>query len=940
MAAEPTDEVSVDTPTANVGRYDAFLSYAREDSKFADDELCGDLRARGHEIWIDRRDIQAGANWRDRIKRGIEACKALIFVISPDSVASDVCLQELEYAVELNKLIVPIVRRDVPESLLPAALRDFEWVWFRDGDDIGAATDRLVESLETDLHWRDEHTRLAARAREWLDSERDSSYLLRGSDLRSAETWFAEQESHRQAPTLEHSEYIARSRQAGQKKTRTVIGGLSVGLMVAIGLAIFALVQTNTAIDSQHLAESRQLAAQSVEQAPAAPQTAAALAVRAWETFPTQAAEAAVRRAFADFHVGRGLKVNSAVPEVITTDPSVNAVTAVAFSPNDHYLVTGSRDGVVRVWPWPMLSQPYIENEEEDEEVESVAFSADGKYVVSGHRDGHVNVWQWATRPHGISIDARQGAIEDAKFSPWEDGEIAVTGADGSLRLWRWRRSPVSTVVARHDGRARALFYLPSEHFGQILSGGADGVLRVWAVPPLPPGVHLGEEARAVVQHRPIAGMAMRSTSVVTSSADGALHVWNLPSAEESASMHVHGSPSATAISEDRVAVATGTRITVWYRDADVPESFTTGEGTIRAMAFSGTGDQLVSVADNGELRAWNLSRRAQGLDVFQTNTGAAGVALSSDGSKVALAGSDNVVRVWNLDAQARPPLLLREPPHTPGGRVTGSDIAFDPAGGYLAAGTVDGSALVWSLSDPSRSPRVARVSDHEVLAVAFSHDGRYLATASGGATQIWRWHSAAGVAASGASSSSGIESAVTFGPTDDTVATADGFGRVLVWRWNHGPDARVLPTPDRQEIDSLAFSSDGRHLVSGTLTGNLVRVWDVQTGSSVEAHEVGGAQWGVGFTSNARAVVSVAEDGTLNVWPWAEGGRPITVKAFAEPPAAEPLVEAATFDAQSGNVAAAGNGGLMVRQCLICEPIPEIVTRARREGLLSGSEG
>jgi TIR domain len=75
---------------AQAGRYDAFISYARADGAFAVDRLSRALGARGYEVWLEVHDIPGGAKWRDRVRRGIEACKVFVFVISPDSVTSDV----------------------------------------------------------------------------------------------------------------------------------------------------------------------------------------------------------------------------------------------------------------------------------------------------------------------------------------------------------------------------------------------------------------------------------------------------------------------------------------------------------------------------------------------------------------------------------------------------------------------------------------------------------------------------------------------------------------------------------------------------------------------------------------------------------------------------------------------------------------------------------
>jgi TIR domain len=235
-------------PTAaDAGRYAAFLSYAREDNKlptaFAIDRLRTALEERGQQVWIDVDDVPVGAQWRARVKRGIEACKAFIFVVSPASVGSEPCRQELEEALALQKLIIPVIYRDVDDGVIPPAVAEAEWVFLRDEDDQPAGIAKLVDALETDLEWRDQHTRLAGRAREWLDAGRDSSYLLRGSDLREAEDWLGQQEGHRAAPTREQAEYIARSRQSAARRQRTIISSLAAGLLVAIGLAVFALIQ-------------------------------------------------------------------------------------------------------------------------------------------------------------------------------------------------------------------------------------------------------------------------------------------------------------------------------------------------------------------------------------------------------------------------------------------------------------------------------------------------------------------------------------------------------------------------------------------------------------------------------------------------------------------------------------------------------------------------
>jgi hypothetical protein len=93
-----------------------FVSYVHEDRSCVTEQLMPALRTRGKQPWIDADSIEPGADWRDRVSRGIANSNALVFVLSPDSVDSDVCADEARQAAQLNKRVVPSAWEGVPRS--------------------------------------------------------------------------------------------------------------------------------------------------------------------------------------------------------------------------------------------------------------------------------------------------------------------------------------------------------------------------------------------------------------------------------------------------------------------------------------------------------------------------------------------------------------------------------------------------------------------------------------------------------------------------------------------------------------------------------------------------------------------------------------------------------------------------------------------------------
>jgi hypothetical protein len=162
-----------------------FISYSRQHKDFVL-KLSHALGESRREAWIDWKDIPVTAEWQREIFSNIEAADSFIFVISPESVASENCKKEIAHAAANNKRMVPIFHKPVPDDTIPEPLAKFQRIDFGDGDDFDSKMAVLIRALDVDLRWTEAHTRLLTRAKEWDRNAKERSSWISYQDVARA----------------------------------------------------------------------------------------------------------------------------------------------------------------------------------------------------------------------------------------------------------------------------------------------------------------------------------------------------------------------------------------------------------------------------------------------------------------------------------------------------------------------------------------------------------------------------------------------------------------------------------------------------------------------------------------------------------------------------------------------------------------------------------
>ncbi len=243
--------VDTDTPRGTEVKAKIFISYSRKDLAFAD-RLDAALRQRDFEPLIDREQIYAFEDWWERIQSLIAQSDTIIFVLSPDAVASDICAKEVAFAASLHKRFAPVVFKTVDDRAIPESLRQLNFIFSNDETRFEASMDQLAEALLTDIGWIRKHTEFVALARRWETGGQLRGLLLRPPMLEEAEHWLASRPHRAPEPTARTCAFIDESRKneqsliaeaaaAQKRKRRLELALVGVLLLLSTAGAAYAL---------------------------------------------------------------------------------------------------------------------------------------------------------------------------------------------------------------------------------------------------------------------------------------------------------------------------------------------------------------------------------------------------------------------------------------------------------------------------------------------------------------------------------------------------------------------------------------------------------------------------------------------------------------------------------------------------------------------------
>jgi WD40 repeat protein/serine/threonine protein kinase len=453
-------------------------------------------------------------------------------------------------------------------------------------------------------------------------------------------------------------------------------------------------------------------------------------------------------------------------------------VHSLAFSTNGKALVSGGDDKIVRVWD-VASGMETARLEDHEQAIRAVALSADGQTAASGGDDEDIRVWDVASGKRRTSLEVRHRRGVTALLFLGGARNLAAGGTDGIVQIWHVPSGEERTYWLAHPSWIAALAHHGDSQ--RLASIGPDGTVRVFNLETEQPL----DDLRAPAGMLAATAFAPNGATLATAGVDRTVRLWDLQRGHERfPALRKHDATvNCLCFSADGKSLASGGSDSfVWLWDpatGKAREAATGPRGSVLSVALSLDGKTLAfgcwyndERTNASEAGIWDMAGHRLRSTIKGYRHGVTGMAISPDGMTIVSTSWDGSLRVseWQTGTErfAIPTAAAAE------------CVAYAPTGNAVAVGDREGKVKLWDLASRSVIRPLAGHRTH-VTALAFSPDGKWLATASGDGTVIlWGWTTGARLETY---KLPGTVYGLSFAPDCRHVATANANGTAYLLR-------------------------------------------------------------------------------------------------------------------------------------------------------------
>jgi WD40 repeat protein/serine/threonine protein kinase len=545
----------------------------------------------------------------------------------------------------------------------------------------------------------------------------------------------------------------------------------------------------------------------------------------------------------------------------------LNAAVAVT----SEWIATGSNDHLVKMWKIsngaPAESFIPLDRHPGQSSVSALAFSPDGRLLYSGASDGSGMLWElkegaWVLRAQLTEGHARH--VNVALFVPGRGDRLLTGSDDGSVLQWNvadgrklnqltlsLNNMRAVSLAATPDGKSALALGAPDATLEKDANVSARRhVLRKWDLdnPASFSDIEIKDEfAVTSLTLSPDGKLAITAISNKAGDETGLIW-WNLQTRTRIDSIIGKKRSGifwsaifapADPQREQTILTLGGDKASIWTAETGALRMTFGPQGSIASASFSSDGKYALTGGSDQSVKIWDIERKQVLLKLARPHRGRITAALFSPAAgslNFLTAGNDGSVKVWQWNGPEAQPTMTHEFTHSD--EVIGA--AISPDGRHIATACADNQARIWDLQNPEKPLTLSGHKD-KVLAVAFSANdkrfgnpaGLFLATASEDNTAIvWDAQTGKQLTRPLEGHSAGVTSVAFYGNGDRLITgSKDATARVWDPRLSEiGTTGELLTgrevltlTGHSTGLTSVSFSPDGRFALTAGDDGNVI---------------------------------------------------------------------------------------------------------------------